>query len=298
MNLSETDLELVDALRDDGRASFEALSARVGLSRRMVRAHVQRLLDDGVVRVVATVRPEFDGVHAIGHLSVTVAAAREQVAQRIAQDRESVFVSIVSGHAGIVAEMRTADLQSLGRAVERVRSLEGVSKVATLVYSEVVTEPHLPPPPRSDRAAPTLDALDRTLVGLLRADGRSSYAELAAQVGLSPAATRTRVRNLLDWGVIRIVAMINPTRLGRYVMSGFAADLTGPAADTVRRLEAIESLDFLALTLGGADVIGTVVTATIEDTVAVLDRIGTVEGIAGFRSWTHLRLVQERYDAG
>ncbi|QKW30417.1 AsnC family transcriptional regulator [Streptomyces seoulensis] len=296
MNLTETDLELVEALREDGRASFESLAGRVGLSRKAVRSRVLRLFDDGVLRVVATVRPEFDGIHATAHLSVGVTGARrDDVARMLADQDETVFVSIVSGRAGVVAEIRTTDLRRLGNVVDRLRGAEGVTRVETLVYTDVVKEPHLPPPRAAAGTDPAVDRLDRTLVDLLRADGRTSYADLAAHVGLSAAATRARVRNLLDLGVVRIVTLVNPTRLGRSFMTGFALDLAGKARDVLHRIEEIGAVDFLALTLGTADAVGTVVTTTVEDTIAVLDRIGTMDGVVGLRSWTHLRLVQERY---
>jgi len=296
VNLTETDLELVEALREDGRASFESLAGRVGLSRKAVRSHVLRLFDDGVLRVVATVRPEFDGIHATAHLSVSVAGARrDDVARMLADQGETVFVSIVSGRAGVVAEIRTTDLRRLGQVVDRLRGVEGVARIETLVYTDVVMEPHLPPPRDAVDTEPAVDHLDRKLVGLLRADGRTSYADLAAHVGLSAAATRARVRSLLDLGVIRIVTLVNPTKLGRSFMTGFALDLERTAQDVIQRIEKIDAVDFLALTLGTADAVGTIVTTTVEDTVAVLDRIGTLDGVVGLRSWTHLRLVQERY---
>jgi DNA-binding Lrp family transcriptional regulator len=308
VRLTDTDLELVAALREDGRASFESLASRVGLSRKAVRARVLRLFDDGVLRVVATVRPDFDGVHAIAHLSVSVAGtSRDDVARMLAAQDETVFVSIVSGQAGVVAEIRTTDLRGVRALVGRLRRTAGVAGVETIVYTDVVKEPHLPPPaavegtavegPAAEGTAPAIDQLDRALVGLLRADGRASYAELAARVGLSAAATRARVRNLLDWDVIRVITLVNPTKLGRSFMTGFALDLDEAAEDALARIEEIAAVDFLALTLGSADAVGTIVTTSVEDTIAVLDRIGTLDGVLGLRSWTHLRLVQERYGA-
>ena len=298
VRLTDTDLELVAALREDGRASFESLASRVGLSRKAVRARVLRLFDDGVLRVVATVRPDFDGIHAIAHLSVSVAgASRDDIARMLAEQDETVFVSIVAGEAGVVAEIRTTDLRRLRALVGRLRRTAGVAGVETLVYTDVLKEPHLPPPPAEEGAAPAIDQLDRALVDLLRADGRASYAELAAHVGLSAAATRARVRNLLDWDVIRVITLVNPTKLGRSFMTGFALDLDEAGSDVLARVAEIAAVDFLALTLGGADAVGTIVTTSVEDTIAVLDRIGTLDGVLGLRSWAHLRLVQERYAA-
>ncbi|KAA2214984.1 Lrp/AsnC family transcriptional regulator [Teichococcus oryzae] len=49
----------------------------------------------------------------------------------------------------------------------------------------------------------TLDALDRKMLRLLRADGRMSNADLAAAIGLSPSACLRRLRLLEASGAIR-----------------------------------------------------------------------------------------------
>jgi Lrp/AsnC family leucine-responsive transcriptional regulator len=62
---------------------------------------------------------------------------------------------------------------------------------------------------------PTIDAVDRQLIGLLRANGRASYAELARQVGLSSPAVHERVGKLEGAGVITgYRAVIDPPSVG------------------------------------------------------------------------------------
>src|SRR3954468_22577587 len=60
-----------------------------------------------------------------------------------------------------------------------------------------------------------LDAVDRTVIAELQADGRLSLAELGRRVGLSPAAVGDRVRRLEDAGVITgYRAVVDPRALG------------------------------------------------------------------------------------
>jgi len=60
-----------------------------------------------------------------------------------------------------------------------------------------------------------LDKLDRQILRSLQADGRATYDQLAAQVGLSPSAVLRRVRRLEETGVIdRYVALVNPEAVG------------------------------------------------------------------------------------
>jgi Lrp/AsnC family leucine-responsive transcriptional regulator len=80
-----------------------------------------------------------------------------------------------------------------------------------------------------------LDRIDRHLVALLQAAGRSSYQELGEAVGLSAPATYQRVRKLEAAGVITgYHARVAPQEIGRAVVA-FVRVLPGQATD-VRRL--------------------------------------------------------------
>ena len=72
---------------------------------------------------------------------------------------------------------------------------------------------------------PSLDDIDRQLIGALQKDGRASYADLATLVGLSAPATRMRVQRLLDAGVVQVVGVTNPLALGSPVMAALGVQI-------------------------------------------------------------------------
>jgi DNA-binding Lrp family transcriptional regulator len=296
MDLDEFDLALIEQLRMDGRLSFESLGARVGLSRTAARARVQKIFDSGVLRVAAMVHPDIEGIRAFGHVSVAVeGAATAEVARAIAALDDAPFVSIVSGRYSIIAELRTSDVVQLSAAVGTIRGIAGTRAVDTVLYTRLLKEPHLPPQPaHADISA--IDDVDRRLLGLLRVDGRMPYADLAAEVGLSPGATRARVRRLLDSGVVAVTGLVNPTAFGMTQMCGFQLNLDNDGSDALAAVQKLESVDFLARTLGRCDVIGTLITRTRADTIEALDQIRAMPGVRDIESWTHLELVKERYD--
>jgi Lrp/AsnC family leucine-responsive transcriptional regulator len=68
-----------------------------------------------------------------------------------------------------------------------------------------------------------LDALDLKVLHHLMAQARMTWAELAAQLGLSPPAAADRVRKLEERGVIQgYAARVNPQSLG-YDLTAFVA---------------------------------------------------------------------------
>lgn len=66
----------------------------------------------------------------------------------------------------------------------------------------------------------TVDPTDWKLLAELQRDGRSSYAELARAVAMSPSAVAERVRRLEEAGVISgYRATVDPERVGLTVMA-------------------------------------------------------------------------------
>src|ERR1700733_8395450 len=66
----------------------------------------------------------------------------------------------------------------------------------------------------------TLDRTDWRLLAELQRDGRSTYAELARAVAMSPSAVAERVRRLEEAGVIAgYRAAVDPERVGLTVMA-------------------------------------------------------------------------------
>lgn len=97
-----------------------------------------------------------------------------------------------------------------------------------------------------------MDAIDLSLVELLRDNARLSYAELARQVGLSAPAVHERVGKLEASGVIRAYrADVAPEAIGLGVTAliGIVQDSGGDTEDVIdafRRMPEIESCYFMA----------------------------------------------------
>lgn len=68
---------------------------------------------------------------------------------------------------------------------------------------------------KRDNAAVDLDDADRRILDILRQDGRITFTDLAARVGLSKTPCQQRVRRLVESGVIvGFRAIVDPVKLG------------------------------------------------------------------------------------
>jgi DNA-binding Lrp family transcriptional regulator len=290
--LDAVDAVLVRELQRDGRATFQALADRVGLSRTAVRARVQHLLETEVVRVVGIVHSAVIGAGATGHVLVAVDGAAREVAHAVARRAAVCFAALTAGPHDLVTQVRARDDEALATEVDEIRRTPGV-RVAEVVRC-VTTMRDANSVVRA-LADVTLDDIDWRLLRELQRDGRAPYTRLAGIIGLSQAATRARVVRLMRSGVIQVTGQADASALGATEVGGFGLVVSGPVrrvADAVARQEGVR---YVATGFGRYDIVGEVEAAARADLVAILDAIRVVPGATVRESWHHLEVVKESY---
>lgn len=299
MALDEVDLALLEELRVDGRASYERLGSLVGLSRTAARARVQRMLESGSVRVEAVAHPGVHGYFTFAHVSLTLdGVSARAVAAQIAPMDHAPLVSVVAGRTSVIAELRTRDLGEMERSIDEIRSVGGVVAVDVVLYTDVVKDSHLPLGGPHAFEEFDIDEVDLRVLELLKHEARMPYADLAADIGLSRAASRARVLRLLRDGVVVVKGMVNPTAVGINEMCGFEITTSDGGGDVAAAVARLDAVDFLARTIGRCDLIGTIIARSRADVGAALDEVRALDGVRRVEAWWHLELVKERYSPG
>jgi len=146
---------------------------------------------------------------------------------------------------------------------------------------------------------PVLDDINKRIIEQLQEDGRTSYAALATVVGLSEAAVRQRVQRLLDSGVMQIVAVTDPLRLGfaRQVMVGLRVE--GDIRPIADALAAIPEIDYVVICAGGYDLLIEIVCTDDEDLLRLLnDTIRVIPGVRSTETFVYLKLAKQTYTWG
>jgi Lrp/AsnC family transcriptional regulator, regulator for asnA, asnC and gidA len=146
---------------------------------------------------------------------------------------------------------------------------------------------------------PVLDDINKRIIERLQQDGRTSYAALATVVGLSEAAVRQRVARLLDSGVMQIVAVTDPLRLGfaRQVMIGLKAD--GDLNKVADALASVPEIDYVVICAGGYDLLVELVCTDDDDLLRLLnDTIRTIPGVRSTETFVYLKLAKQTYSWG
>ena len=141
--------------------------------------------------------------------------------------------------------------------------------------------------PRGTDPEGPIDAVDRQLIDLLRANGRASYAELARQVGLSAPAVHERVGKLEAAGVVTgYRAVVDPAALGLDVtalvgvIESDAVDDTGVEA-ALRQMPEVEDCWRVA---GSEGYVLKVRVTDIPALEAAINALNRIEGVARTRT--------------
>jgi Lrp/AsnC family transcriptional regulator for asnA, asnC and gidA len=125
---------IIEQLQEDGRRSYAAIGKAVGLSEAAVRQRVQRLVDAGVMQIVAVTDPLMLGFSRQTMIGIKCGGDLEQVADQLAAIDEIDYVVITSGSFDLLVEVVCEDDSHLLEILSRVRGVSSVTSTETFVY--------------------------------------------------------------------------------------------------------------------------------------------------------------------
>ena len=133
--LDDVSRAIIEQLREDGRRSYARIATAVGLSEAAVRQRVQRLLEAGVMQIVAVTDPVQVGFSRQAMVGLRVDGDVTEVADRVAQLAEVDYVVVTAGSFDLLVEVVCEDDDHLLELVaRRLRTLPGVRSTETFVY--------------------------------------------------------------------------------------------------------------------------------------------------------------------
>ena len=126
---------IIEVLQEDGRMSYAAIGKAVGLSEAAVRQRVQRLLDSGVVQIVAVTDPLQIGFARQAMIGIRAEGDTRVVADRLAELPEIDYVVVTAGSFDVMVEVVCEDDDSLLELINgKIRAVPGVVATETFVY--------------------------------------------------------------------------------------------------------------------------------------------------------------------
>ena len=138
--LDDVSKAIIEQLQQDGRRPYAAIGKAVGLSEAAVRQRVQRLLESGVMQIVAVTDPLKLGLPVMALVGVAVDGDIRVVADQIATIPEVIYVVVTAGAYDMFIEVVCPDTDTLfGVVNDHIKSVDGVRLAESFVYFDIHT---------------------------------------------------------------------------------------------------------------------------------------------------------------
>ena len=140
-NLDDIAKRIIELLQGDGRLSYSAIAKDVGLSEAAVRHRVQKLIEGGVIQIVAVTDAMQMGFARQAMIGIKVTGDVQEVAAKLGTMEELDYIVITTGRFDILAELvARSDDELLDIISKQVSTIEGVVATETFVYMRLVKQ--------------------------------------------------------------------------------------------------------------------------------------------------------------
>lgn len=140
--IDDIDIQIIKYLNEDGRTPFSQIAQRLGVSTGMIRQRYHRLVQEGVLQVVAVTNPLLMGFTTMAHIGVKVEVSRlQEIADQIASFEEVIYLVYLTGsydlHIEVVCRDQTHLLDFL---TNKLHSVEGIKDTETFICMRIAKE--------------------------------------------------------------------------------------------------------------------------------------------------------------
>ena len=142
-----------------------------------------------------------------------------------------------------------------------------------------------------------MDELDAQIIALLQRDGRASNAGIAREVGVSEGTVRRRLKRLIQEEYIRVVALLDPGRMGYASEALVSVQVDPDKVDQVAGdLAKLSEVNWVTITTGAYDVFAW---ATLQSSEALgiflRTKVGTIPGVRRTETFVNLAVKKRGY---
>ena len=140
--VDDIDLKIINFLNKDGRTPFAQIAKELGVSTGMIRQRYQRLVQEGVLQIVAITNPMLMGFATMAQIGVKADVRRlEEIADEIAKFEEVIYLVLLTGSYDLHVEVVCRDKSHLlSFLTKKLHAVEGVKEAETFMYLRIAKE--------------------------------------------------------------------------------------------------------------------------------------------------------------
>jgi Lrp/AsnC family transcriptional regulator for asnA, asnC and gidA len=142
IEIDDVDKYIIEAMRQDGRIAFAQIAEQLNVSPGMIRVRYNRMVKQGLIKVVAITNPLNMGYSAMTMIGIRTDGERLlEVARLVAAFDEVIYLIVVSGRFDIIAEVVCRDHNDLLKFLtEKLYKVNGVRESETFVHLKIEKE--------------------------------------------------------------------------------------------------------------------------------------------------------------
>ncbi|MGI6609916.1 MAG: Lrp/AsnC family transcriptional regulator [Limnochordia bacterium] len=142
--LDDLDRKILRYLQQDGRMPFTAIATALNLAEGTVRKRVNRLIDEGVLKITGVLDPSKVGVQTLAIVGVKLTGAEvEEVVAQLEMLPEVRYMAICTGAYDVIMEVVVSNMEDLYAFLTKtLRAIPGVSSSDTSLVMKVGKHSH------------------------------------------------------------------------------------------------------------------------------------------------------------
>jgi len=128
IEIDKVDSKIICLLQKNGRMPNTEIAQKLGISEATIRKRIQRLISDGVIKIVAACDPFKLEFNVVGNMRIKLDIKKsEQAIEELRQLDELWYISLVSGPYDLDIEFRLTSIDELHSLLyDRIYPIEGV----------------------------------------------------------------------------------------------------------------------------------------------------------------------------
>lgn len=148
--------------------------------------------------------------------------------------------------------------------------------------------------------ADPITELDRAIIDQLQRDGRRPYTRIAADLGVAESTIRARTEQLIERGVLQVVGVTDPLRLGfdQMAMVGVRCE-SDRLLDVADEVAALPEVTYVVVTAGAFDLLVETVCRDNAELLSFLaERLRRIPGVVSTETFVYLRIAKQTFHWG
>jgi DNA-binding Lrp family transcriptional regulator len=131
--MDEIDKEIIRILKRDGRATYNEVGKKVGLSEGAVRKRIKDLVSSGIIKKFTLKLALSEGAEAIALVSVKPSIPTSEISGELLKIPNVETVYEVTGEYDIAIIISAMNIAEVNECIERIRKIDGIIKTNTMI---------------------------------------------------------------------------------------------------------------------------------------------------------------------